>query len=72
MAHMCVHALLHTQTHGHAHTHMYTNPHSTIIHNLVFWRHDVTHLSSACSWFAKKGLSASHRMMRERTAHHRM
>lgn len=45
---MCVHAQLHTQAHRHAHTHMFTNPHSAIIHNHVFWRHDVTHLSSIC------------------------
>ena len=55
MSHMCVHARLHTwaranthkqtnkHTHTHTHTHTCTNPHWAIIHNHVFWRHDVTH-----------------------------
>lgn len=43
MLHMCVHAQLHR------HAHMYTNPYKAIIHNLVFWRHDVTRLSFTCT-----------------------
>lgn len=48
-----VHMWVYAGLHGRSAMHTPANPHSTIIHNHVFWRHDVTHehLLSLCRQF---------------------